>query len=245
MIEPSDKGNPRAGPKRKQPGGSAPSGGGQELEFPEASRCNFTALRKAVRRVSQLYDAAFAPCGLRATQWSILVHVGRSGRPSQAQLADSLALDRSALAHNLKPLERDGLVPSVADEKDKRLRLVMLTPAGRAKVAESLQLWEKAQRNIEAIFGVQKARSLRDSLEVLSSKAFSHAFEELRRRSRRRKSRKAPLLYYTSTGAVSVAVDLLHRPIPIDFASPNLVRGLMLRRREAERGADSQIEAFD
>ena len=48
-----------------------------------------------------------------------------------------------------------------------------------------------------------------------------------------------------STGSLSVEVDLLHRPIPIDFASPNLVRGLMLRRREAERGADSQIEVFD
>jgi DNA-binding MarR family transcriptional regulator len=192
MIDGSDKRNPHASPKRKPPEGSAPSGAGQELEFPEARRCNFTALRKAVRRVSLLYDAAFAPCGLRATQWSILVHVGRSGRPSQAQLADLLALDRSALAHNLKPLARDGLVQCVVDEKDKRSRLVMLTPAGRAKVAESLQLWEEAQRTVEAIFGVQKARSLRDSLEVLSSKAFSHAFEELRQKSSRRKNRRAP-----------------------------------------------------
>jgi DNA-binding MarR family transcriptional regulator len=191
MIEDPDKRKSRAGAKRKQPGGSAPSGAGPELEFPEASRCNFTVLRKAVRRVSLLYDAAFAPCGLRATQWSILVHVGRSGRPSQAQLADSLALDRSALAHNLKPLERDGLVQCVVDLKDKRSRLVVLTPAGRTKVAESLQLWEEAQRKIEAIFGVRKARSLRDSLEVLSSKAFSHAFAELRQKSTRRKNRKA------------------------------------------------------
>jgi DNA-binding MarR family transcriptional regulator len=148
MIEPSDKRSPRACRTRKQPVGAARSGAGQELEFPDASRCNFTALRKAVRRVSLLYDAAFSPCGLRATQWSILVHVGRSGKPSQAQLADSLALDRSALAHNLKPLERDGLVQCVVDEKDKRSRLVMLTPAGHAKVAESLQLWEEAQRII-------------------------------------------------------------------------------------------------
>jgi DNA-binding MarR family transcriptional regulator len=78
------------------------------------------------------------------------------------------------------------------DEKDKRSRLVMLTSSGRAKVAESLRLWEEAQRNIEANFGVQKARSLRESLEVLSSKAFSLAFEELRRKNSRRKNRKAP-----------------------------------------------------
>jgi DNA-binding MarR family transcriptional regulator len=178
--------------QRKQSKASEPSRRGQEFAFPEAGRCNFTALRKATRRVSQLYDAALASCGLRATQWSILVHVGRSGRPSQAQLADSLALDRSALAHNLKPLERDGLVQCVEDELDKRSRLVTLTPAGRAKVAESLQLWKEAQRKIEAIFGVQKAKSLRDSLEVLSSKAFSHAFEELGQESRRRKKRNAP-----------------------------------------------------
>jgi DNA-binding MarR family transcriptional regulator len=192
MNEASDKRRRAAGRKEKQRRAAAPSEGEPNLSLPEAGRCNFTALRKAVRRVSQLYDVALAPCGLRATQWSILIYVGRAGRPTQAQLADSLALDRSALAHNLKPLERDGLVQSVANEKDKRSRLVMLTPAGRAKIAESLQLWEVAQRNIETIFGVQKAKSLRDSLEVLSSKAFSHAFEELREKSGHRKSRPPP-----------------------------------------------------
>jgi DNA-binding MarR family transcriptional regulator len=62
------------------------------------------------------------------------------------------------LAHNLKPPERDGLVQCVVVEKDKRSRRVMLTPARRAKVAESLQVWEDGQRNIEAIFGVQKGK---------------------------------------------------------------------------------------
>lgn len=171
----------------------ATSGEGTEgLNLPAEGRCNFTSLRKAVRRVSQLYDTALAPCGLRATQWSILIHVGRAGRPTQAQLAESLSLDRSALAHNLKPLERDGLIESIRDERDRRSRLVMLTPAGRAKVEESLRLWEEAQRNIEAIFGAREARSLRSSLDILSSKAFSHAFDELQRKSRRRQNRQAP-----------------------------------------------------
>ena len=128
--------------------------------------------------------------GLRATQWSILINIGRVGSPTQMQLADSLALDRSALAHNLKPLERDGPVRIVADAKDKRSRLVRLTAAGRVKVAESLQLWEEAQGNTERLFGVQKAKSLRASLAVLSSKAFSHAFEELRQESSRRRARQ-------------------------------------------------------
>jgi DNA-binding MarR family transcriptional regulator len=192
MKEASDQRHPAARQKGKQRRATVPNRAWDELDLPEPGRCNFTALRKAVRRISQLYDVAFAPCGLRATQWSILVYVGRAGRPTQAQLADSLALDRSALAHNLKPLERDGLVESVVDKKDKRSRLVMLTPAGRVKVMESLQLWEDAQHKIETIFGVQKAKSLRASLEILSSKAFSHAFEELREKSTRRKSSRSP-----------------------------------------------------
>src|ERR1700691_4198305 len=134
MKETSGKRRPSVGRKEKQRRRSAPGDGEPNLSLPEAGRCNFTALRKPVRRVSQLYDVALAPCGLRATQWSILIYVGRAGRPTQAQLADSLALDRSALAHNLKPLERDGLVQTIANAKDKRSRLVVLTPAGRARI---------------------------------------------------------------------------------------------------------------
>jgi DNA-binding MarR family transcriptional regulator len=180
-----------AGRNPKQPSDrSAPEKREDTLEIPEVGRCNFTALRKAARRVSQLYDVVLAPCSLRSTQWSILVHIGRSGKPTQTELADSLALDRSTLAHNLKPLERDGLVQVLDDEIDKRSRIVMLTSTGRAKLVESLILWRDAQESIEAIFGVQKAKTLRASLEVLSSKAFTHAFEVLRLRNSGQKTSK-------------------------------------------------------
>jgi len=67
-------------------------------------------VRKASRRVSQLYDAILAPCGLRTTQRAILNHISRAGTPSVGELAADLVMDRGALAHNLKPLERDGFV---------------------------------------------------------------------------------------------------------------------------------------
>src|ERR1700722_9546579 len=89
-----------------------------ESSLPEAGICNGTALRKATRRVSQLYDAILAPCGLRSTQRSILIHIARAGTPTMGDLAASLVLDRSALAHNLKPLERDGFVGITADPRD-------------------------------------------------------------------------------------------------------------------------------
>ena len=59
--------------------------------------CSATALRKASRRLTQLYDAALDGCGLRSTQLTILVELaGRTGQPpTMAELAIALVMDRS------------------------------------------------------------------------------------------------------------------------------------------------------
>jgi DNA-binding MarR family transcriptional regulator len=138
----------------------------------EPSLCNSTALRKATRRVSQLYDAALAPCGLRSTQRSILIHIARAGAPTMGELAASLVLDRSALAHNLKPLERDGLVAVSVDPADKRSRLVRLTGRGETKLLESRSLWQQAQQRFEAAYGVEESGALRRALALIASTEF-------------------------------------------------------------------------
>src|SRR6476661_6243365 len=92
----------------------------------QAGRCSCTSLRKASRRVSQLYDTILAPCGLRTTQRAILNHISRAGTPSVGELAADLVMDRGALAHNLKPLERDGYVRQDVDPRDRRNRVVSL-----------------------------------------------------------------------------------------------------------------------
>ena len=140
---------------------------------PPAGRCNVTAIRRAMRRVSQIYDEALAPCGLRSTQRSLLNSIARAGRPTMGELAASLVLDRSALAHNVKPLEREGLVEVVADKHDKRNRLIALTEAGWAKLAQSQPLWEEAQRRFERAFGEEKARAFRATLDYIASTEFA------------------------------------------------------------------------
>jgi DNA-binding MarR family transcriptional regulator len=143
--------------------------------LPEAGICNGTALRKATRRVSQLYDAVLAPSGMRSTQRSILIHIARAGTPTMGELAAALVLDRSALAHNLKPLERDGLVVVTVDPRDRRGRLVELTPLGRSRLDETLPLWAEAQRRFEVAYGDTAA--LRAALAVIASPEFALAFE--------------------------------------------------------------------
>jgi DNA-binding MarR family transcriptional regulator len=165
--------------KKMLPGGPNPPAGA-EVAFagPESSSCNATALRKATRRVSQLYDTVLAPCGLRSTQRSILIHIARAGTPTMGDLATALVLDRSALAHNLKPLERDGLVKVIVDRNDKRSRLVRLTARGEDKLRESLGLWKKAQHCFETAFGPEQARALRTSLALISSAEFAQLLQD-------------------------------------------------------------------
>ena len=145
----------------------------------EGGRCNCTALRKASRRMSQLYDTALASSGVKTTQRAILAQIGRSEQMTVGKLAEALVMDAGALAHTLKPLERDGLIAVAVDPDDRRTRLIGLTPHGSAKLAETDALWAKAQRGFEVAFGRAESASLREALHFLVSDDFAAAFESV------------------------------------------------------------------
>jgi DNA-binding MarR family transcriptional regulator len=142
------------------------------------NRCNNAALRKATRRVSQLYDSVLAPAGLRSTQRAILLNISRFGTPTMGQLATSLVLDRSALGHNLKPLEREGYIALDVDPDDKRSRLARLTRKGEAKLRETAALWQAAQTRFESKFGAAKAKALRDALAIIAAEDFDVGLDD-------------------------------------------------------------------
>jgi DNA-binding MarR family transcriptional regulator len=149
----------------------------EQVVEPGKNSCNSTALRKASRRISQLYDTALAPSGLKTTQRAILAQIRRSGPITVGALAEALVMDSGALAHTLKPLERDGLIAVAIDPDDRRSRLIKLTRPGRAKLVETDALWVKAQRGFEAAFGRANAELLRETLRFLISDEFAAAFE--------------------------------------------------------------------
>jgi DNA-binding MarR family transcriptional regulator len=119
------------------------------------------------------------------------------GKTKYGELASSLVIDRSDLAHNLKPLERDGLVEIVVDQDDKRTRLATLTAAGRIKLTRAMPLWESAQRCFEAVFGAKNAVKLRASLKLIASPAFVQDFQRAGIRVGR-SGRRPDTLYSTS-----------------------------------------------
>src|ERR1700686_1481649 len=137
-----------------------------KLSRPISSACNFTALRKASRRVSQMYDAALAPAGLKATQFAILSEIERRADdpPAMRELADAMVMDRSTLGQNLRPLERDRLGGWGPSDPDRRRKLVVLTEKGRAKQMRAISLWRAAQERFERRVGAAEAARLRDIL---------------------------------------------------------------------------------
>jgi DNA-binding MarR family transcriptional regulator len=126
--------------------------------------------------MGQLYDDVLAPCGLRATQNSVLTQIAFMKQPTMRELAESLVLDLSALGHALQPLTRDGFVELVPDERDRRAKRVRLTPLGYAKLKEAMALWQKAHRAFEAALGHKKASELRKLLSQIATEEFGRSF---------------------------------------------------------------------
>jgi DNA-binding MarR family transcriptional regulator len=130
------------------------------------SICHAGTVRKAARRLSNLYDTALSDSGLKLSQYTILAEIARhTANPlTMQELADILVMDRSTLGHNLRPLEREGLTALKADVKDRRRRYVLLTPAGRRQFRRAELGWAKAQAYFEEVFGTNRAHELRKVL---------------------------------------------------------------------------------
>jgi DNA-binding MarR family transcriptional regulator len=131
---------------------------------PPHNACTCGSLRKASRRISQFYDTALAPVGIKSTQYSILSEVDRGsleGPVTMCELATAMVMDRSTLGHNLKPLERDDLVILRLSADDRRKRYVELTKKGRLMLRKSRRLWLHAEGRFERIFGKKPAAELR------------------------------------------------------------------------------------
>ncbi len=125
--------------------------------------CVCGSLRMVTRAVTQIYDDAMRPSGLRVTQYSLLSRLNRLGPVSAASLVDSLHADQTTLARALKVLENDGLIRRVK-QADQRIRMIELTPEGGKRLAQARRLWADAQACTVGLIGQQQWHDLRARL---------------------------------------------------------------------------------
>ena len=126
-------------------------------DTPQACLC--FNLRKAARAVTQLYDAALEPAGLRATQFSLLAVLAGRDAVTITDLARAMVMDRTTLTRNLRPLEKQGLV-AIAPGDDRRTREVSLTRRGRQALKHATPRWRHAQTGMLDALGDRRARHL-------------------------------------------------------------------------------------
>jgi MarR family transcriptional regulator for hemolysin len=90
-------------------------------------------LSRAGRQWRRAADLRLAPFDLTEATWLPLVHIARAPEsPRQKDLAASMSLDGSSVVRLLDNLETAGLIRRKEGENDRRAKIILLTPQGRA-----------------------------------------------------------------------------------------------------------------
>src|SRR2546421_4814476 len=114
--------------------------------------CIAVRLRLLNRVVTNFYDNALRPLGLKVSQLNILIVAARLGLARPAQVCEILQLDTSTLSRNVKPLQAHGWLEVVPNE-DARTQPFRLTPQGKRLIEKAVPAWEEAQRQATELLG--------------------------------------------------------------------------------------------
>lgn len=126
--------------------------------------------QRAARAIARRFDEAMRPLGLKSGQFSLLMALNRPEPPTIGAVAELLAMDRTTLTANLKPLEKRGLLTVARDADDRRVRRLGLTESGRALLAQAVPIWTRTHEEIERRLS-RDADTLRAGLNELSAEA--------------------------------------------------------------------------
>jgi DNA-binding MarR family transcriptional regulator len=129
--------------------------------------CLCLHVQRAARALARRFDAELRPLELTNGQFSLLMSLNRPTPAGMAGVADLLAMDRTTLTANLKPLERRGLLTVAIDPDDRRGRRLTLTDAGRALLAKAVPVWRRTHAEIERQLARPDADGLRADLRAL------------------------------------------------------------------------------
>jgi DNA-binding MarR family transcriptional regulator len=124
--------------------------------------------QRAARALARRFDEAFRRFDITSGQFSLLMSLNRPEPPGIGAVASLLAMDRTTLTANLKPLERRGLLTVSVDPEDRRGRRLALTPTGMALLARALPVWIETHAAVEGQLPPGDPDTLRAGLLALA-----------------------------------------------------------------------------
>jgi DNA-binding MarR family transcriptional regulator len=119
-----------------------------------AGECLGRRMRMLNRAMTNLYDEALRPFGLKGSQLSIMLAAAKMGIARPADVCRHLHLDESTLSRNVERMRAKGWLKSVSDE-DGRAQPFRMTPAGRRVLEAAMPAWKEAQQRAREFLGEQ------------------------------------------------------------------------------------------
>jgi len=138
----------------------------KELDLSSEQNCTCFNVRRVARVITQFFEAEAGRQGLRPTQTPILRALQAKDGWTMAELSEWLAMERTTLVRNLRPLQRDGLVRVRGGGRGGHVEL-FITGKGRAMLAKLFPAWRSAQEKVVATLGQERwSRIIRDLEQV-------------------------------------------------------------------------------
>ncbi|HBE76535.1 MAG TPA: MarR family transcriptional regulator [Firmicutes bacterium] len=126
--------------------------------------CACRNLRMTTRVITQYFDKAFQPLGLRAAQFALLADISSHERSTVGELADLLLMNQTTATRDIEILRKKGYVDVKTADDDSRKRCISITESGLGKLREAIPFWEQAQFRIEEGIGKDKYREFLNTL---------------------------------------------------------------------------------
>lgn len=122
-------------------------------------------VRRTARTITRIFDEALQPLSLKASQFNILAAIGAREAGTATEIAHLLAMDRTTLSRNLKPLRDGGYLTSYGGA-GRRPDTLELTGAGRTLLTQATVNWQEAQSLLAQRLGASQAGILLQGLEA-------------------------------------------------------------------------------
>jgi DNA-binding MarR family transcriptional regulator len=130
--------------------------------------CLCLHVQRTARALARRFDEALRPLDLTNGQFSLMMSLNRPVPPGMGSVAQLLAMDRTTLTAALKPLERRGLIETKIDPRDRRGRLLVLTPKGLKLLEGAVPIWARTHAMVEGLLADASPDRLRRDLGSLS-----------------------------------------------------------------------------
>jgi len=136
------------------------------MELSVAEVCLALRARRLARKISRLYDSAFASLGLDSSQFNILTVIGAGTPTPLTDVSSMLDLDPSTLSRTIKALEARGYI-AVSGGRGRSGLSLALTERGQDVMAEAVGAWQRVQAKIALSLGEAEVGRIIESFDRL------------------------------------------------------------------------------